>query len=604
MNFFPSLIRLSGMFGPALLLLGGVVLFLAVRALFSPTRKTASHPMTLRAQADAVLFWGVASAILGFLGQCQGTYLALNEILAASEISSQVVAEGFVISFVPTLFGLGILTFASVVWASLRFLRRRTTAFLVVALMALATPGCDGQAPVEGVDITRGVWAFDAAPSLFLWEFQGGSEGSLGCVVHEVLDGLKFLETPCSSAKLTGQSLELKMPNGVRFQGEVDFAEGEIDGRLLYPSGGGVDAVLRWAQRGDHPTLEPRPEAAGPFVYSGPIEQGDGWVPASAENRGVDPAALERTVEAILQGEAGFLKSLLVIRGGALLLEEYFHGYGPDDLFPLHSCTKSISSLLVGLAIQEGRIAGVDVPLLDFFPNEREGAGTGWEELTLEHLLTMSLALDWTPEEAEGRHGTGPAAFREILARKVSGHPGQDWEYVNMNVNLLAGVLRQATGEPADAFAARALFEPLGISTWDWSYGKTDGFNLMDGSLRLRSRDMAKIGQMVLNGGDWQGRGVLDPEWIQASIRPHLASGSAEGDGYGYLWWIMEPPGPDGQPVQVVFANGWGSQFIFLLPELDLIVVTTGGNQENGKHLAVGQVILQHLLPGVKSGPS
>jgi CubicO group peptidase (beta-lactamase class C family) len=313
---------------------------------------------------------------------------------------------------------------------------------------------------------------------------------------------------------------------------------------------------------------------------------------------------LERTVEAILQGDAGFLKSLLVVRGGALLLEEYFHGYGTDDLFPLHSSTKSVSSLLVGLAIQEGRISGVDVPLLDFFPEERGIAGTGWESLTLENLLTMSLALDWTPEEADSRHGTGPAAFREILARKVTGHPGHDWAYVNMNVNLLAGVLHKATGEQAEAFAARTLFEPLGIKSWDWSYGETEGFNLMDGSLRLRSRDMAKIGQMVLNGGEWQGHKVLNPEWIHASIRPHLAAGSAEGDGYGYLWWTMTPPGPDGQPVQVVFANGWGSQFIFLFPELDLMVVTTGGNQENGKHLAVGQVILQHLLPGVESGPS
>ncbi len=167
-----------------------------------------------------------------------------------------------------------------------------------------------------------------------------------------------------------------------------------------------------------------------------------------------------------------------------------------------------------------------------------------------------------------------------------------------MNVNLLAGVLRKATGEHAEAFAETTLFGPLGITEWDWDYAKTDGFNLMDGSLRLRPRDMAKIGVMVMNGGVWQGRQVLEEEWVRRSLTPYLSAGSG-GEGYGYLWWTMEVPGPDGRPIQVAFANGWGSQFILLFPEMDLVVVTTGGNQENGKHLAIGEVLIRELMPGV-----
>jgi CubicO group peptidase (beta-lactamase class C family) len=167
-----------------------------------------------------------------------------------------------------------------------------------------------------------------------------------------------------------------------------------------------------------------------------------------------------------------------------------------------------------------------------------------------------------------------------------------------MNVNLIAGILHEATGEHAEAFAARSLFEPLGIKEWDWQPYKTDGFNLMDGSLRLRSRDMAKIGVMALNRGVWKGDQVVDGEWIRRSLAPQLSTGTP-GEGYGYLWWTMHLPGPDGDQLEVHFANGWGSQFILIFPALDLVVVTTGGNQENGKHLAIGQVLIQQLLPGV-----
>ena len=124
----------------------------------------------------------------------------------------------------------------------------------------------------------------------------------------------------------------------------------------------------------------------------------------------------------------------------------------------------------------------------------------------------------------------------------------------------------------------------------------------MDGSLRLRPRDMGKIGTMVMNRGIWAGTRVVNEDWIRSSLTPYLAADS-QGGRYGYLWWMMPIPGPDGRPVDVWFANGWGSQFILLFPDLDLVVVTTGGNQENGKHLAVGEVLMRDLLPGVRAVP-
>ena len=598
----PTVIRVSGPFGLALTVLGAVILFLSVRATVTAVRGGGTASPVLKDQTNAILFWGAASAVLGFMGQCHGVYLALNAILAASEISPVVVVEGFVISFIPTLFGLGLLAFASAIWVSLRVLPRRAAKSLPFLLVFLVVPGCSERARDVPEEVTSGVWMLDTGANLFLWDFSSGSSGDLSCVVHDVLGGLKYMETPCASAELTGEGLELEMPNGVRYEGSVDLDRGLIDGSLHYADGSSLEAPLEWAPSTGFPTLQPRPAEEGPFAYTVPEEADDGWDTSHASEQGVDPEALVRTVEAILRGEAGFLKSFLVARGGSLVLEEYFHGYGPDDLHPIASCTKTVSSLLVGLAIDGGHIQGVDAPLLSFFPDLGRVAGSGWDRLTLEHLLTMSMALDWRRDEAENLHGTGPEAFREILSRKVVGRPGVDWEYVSMNVNLLAGVLHRATGEHAEAFARRALFKPLGVTRWDWSYSKTDGFNLMDGSLRLRPRDMAKLGVMALNGGEWNGRRVVEETWIRRSLTPYLSAGS-EGEGYGYLWWTMEVPGPDGPPLQVAFANGWGSQFVLLLPELDLVVVTTGGNQENGKHMAIGEVLIRDLLPGVGARP-
>jgi CubicO group peptidase (beta-lactamase class C family) len=404
--------------------------------------------------------------------------------------------------------------------------------------------------------------------------------------------------TPCASADLSGLDLRIEMPNGVGYEGTVELAKGRIEGALLYTDGSQREAVLQWAPRADYPTLFPRAGSQSSYSYSPPQADDDGMAVGAAADYGVDPAALETAVHSVIRGDAGILKSLLVLKGGTLILEEYFHEYGPNDLFPIQSCTKSVSSLLTGLAIQEGHIPDTDALLLDFFPEARSMAGEGWEALTLEHLLTMSLALDWSPEESQGLHGTGPAAFRQILERNVVGQPGEDWEYVNMNVNLLAGVLHAATGEFPEAFAERTLFGPLGIERWDWNYSKTEGFNLMDGSLRLRPRDMAKIGVMMAAGGKWAGSQVVEEDWVKRSLEAHLPTG-AEGEEYGYLWWRMALPGPGGDLVRVVFANGWGSQFILIFPDLDMVVVTTGGNMENGRHLALGNVLVRDLLPGV-----
>jgi CubicO group peptidase (beta-lactamase class C family) len=201
------------------------------------------------------------------------------------------------------------------------------------------------------------------------------------------------------------------------------------------------------------------------------------------------------------------------------------------------------------------------------------------------------MGLDW---DSEGdSHGTGPEFFQQVLDRKVEYDPGTHWAYHSANVNLLAGVIREASGLNADAFAEQYLFAPLGISDYDWSYMATDGYRLMDGSLQLRPRDMAKLGMLLRDEGRWDGKQVVPADWIHQSTSAQISTSGPEK--YGYLWWLGELPAAEG-PEPVVFANGNGSQFIAWIPGRDLILVVTGGNEDNGRQFAVAGLIGQYIL--------
>lgn len=608
-----NLIRYSGPYGYILTVLLAVVLFLALRSLAELLRRGSPGGGRNGERLSNLLFWGTAAGLLGFLGQCHGIFLGLSAIVQATEIDPRIVAEGFAISFVPTLFGLGIFGISLACWGILRVLGgapvgwgrlQRGIGPKALGLFFILLPvwGCGAQDFAAPGTLTEGVWRLEAGPDLFLWEFTAAG-GGLACLVHAVNRGRKVNETPCGSAGLMEGTVTFSMGTGVDFEGDLSLAKGIIEGRLLYPDGSHMEAPLRWAPRSDFPSLAPLPNGDEAYSYRPPESREGGWPVAHAEEMGVSVAAVEEMVKEISAGTAGVLHSLLVVRGGRLIVEEYFHGYGPGDLHQLASVTKSVSSLLVGLAIQEGAISSVQERLRRFFQLPDVEMGDGWESLTLEHLLTMSMALDWTAEEADNLHATGPEAFRSILSRDVTGTPGEDWQYASINVNLLAGVLRSATGEHAEEFAERVLFTPLGIEAWDWEGLKTGGFNLMDGSLRLLPRDMAKLGALILNEGRWQGRAFLDPEWVHISTSPHMVTGDDLASEYGYLWWRMSLDGPDRNPLPVVLANGWGSQFIAIVPSLDLVVVTTGGNDYNGKHMAVGQLLARHLFPEVEAAP-
>ena len=328
-----------------------------------------------------------------------------------------------------------------------------------------------------------------------------------------------------------------------------------------------------------------------------PVARDDGWPVASVnEDKLVDRGALCRMADRLAAGAAN-VHAVLVARGGKLVFERYFKGsdeipgriYGrrvenvtfdADTLHDMKSVSKSVASLAVGIAIDRGLIRSVNEPIFSFFPELSDLRSPEKERIQLVHALTMSMGLAWveaTP--ATGDHDNDEARMnmawdpcRYVLGLPVTAPAGQEFFYNTGALRLVSAIIRKATGRPLDEFARATLFEPLGIASANWMRvkGDTDA----GGGLRLRPRDMAKIGQLALAGGRWNDRQIVSKAWIETSTAQKIEA--TDGLSYGYLWWLGRSL-LNGREVHWAGALGRGGQSIRIVPELDLVVVVTAG---------------------------
>lgn len=309
------------------------------------------------------------------------------------------------------------------------------------------------------------------------------------------------------------------------------------------------------------------------------------------EDKIVDHGALCRMADRLVASGPN-VHSVLVSRGGQLVFERYFSG--PDEVHnrkvrniifdagtrhDVKSVTKSVASLAVGIAVDHGLIRSVDEPILSFFPELSDLRSPERDRLRLSHALTMSLGLKWveaTPDRNddndEVRMQMARDPCRYVLGLPVAGAPGQEFFYNTGALTLVSAIVRKATGRPLDEFARETLFEPLGITDAEWF--RVRGDSDAGGGLRLRPRDMAKIGQLVLAGGRWNDRQVVSKAWIETSTAPKLPAASSYR--YGYLWWLGRTE-VNGREVPWIGALGRGGQSIRIVPELDLVAVVTAG---------------------------
>jgi CubicO group peptidase (beta-lactamase class C family) len=328
-----------------------------------------------------------------------------------------------------------------------------------------------------------------------------------------------------------------------------------------------------------------------------PVSRDDGWPVASVDDdRLIDRAALCRMADRLGALSDPNVHAVLVAHHGRLVFERYFKGadeipggifghrvenvaFDADTLHDVKSASKSVASLAVGIAIDRGLIRSVEEPIFSFFPELADLRSPEKDHIQLVHALTMSLGLRWveaTPatgeDNDESRMHRASDQCRYVLGLPVTAPAGQAFFYNTGALALVSAIIRKATGRPLDEFAREAIFEPLGITAVEWIRvkGDTDA----GGGLRLRPRDMAKIGQLVLAGGRWNDRQIVSKTWIDTSTALKLEA--TDNQSYGYLWWLGRAR-HNKREVHWIGALGRGGQYIRIVPELDLVVVVTAG---------------------------
>jgi len=317
----------------------------------------------------------------------------------------------------------------------------------------------------------------------------------------------------------------------------------------------------------------------------------EGWKYATPAQMGMDPGALQDMVNAI-ESSSFSVDSAMVIKDGYVVLDEYFGDYQKGELHIIYSCTKSVVSTVFSIAYENGLIPDLDTELLDIFPDiVPENQGEWKDSITLKDLLMMSGGLDARDSwiyQWEGLDGLHEAddAVEYMLDLSMEFEPGTRFEYTNGVSHLLSCIITERTGVSAAEYAEEHLFGPLGINEYNWeadNRGRNWGYT----KLYLTPHDMAKIGFLFLNKGDWNGEQVVSEEWVSDATAHRIDANIL--DGYGYQWWVG-----DGY----YLALGYKGQFIFVYPEHDLIVVFTSSSPETFDY-AIG-LPERYVIPAIR----
>lgn len=328
---------------------------------------------------------------------------------------------------------------------------------------------------------------------------------------------------------------------------------------------------------------------------------------AASQAPGFDNAALQAVLDGANNGTAN-IHSIVIERHKKIVAEIYRSGadttmmnrYGLGNPFAadiefdattLHdvrSVSKSVTSLLFGLAKYRDLMPGMATPVLSEYPEFADFATPERMSITYGHLLTMTSGLSWQEwghsfiTSHETRLLWKNDRARYVLDREVASLPGEKFHYNGGNTAVLADTIEKKTGIPLAELARSELFEPLGITTWEWATD-SQGRALPHAGLRLTPRDMAKIGRLVLQKGKWNGKQLIAPDWIEASLRTQVKTGvtffssNEEELGYGYQWWTGNSRNRN-RIISWSAAIGNGGQRIYVVPSLDMVVVFTAGD--------------------------
>ena len=338
---------------------------------------------------------------------------------------------------------------------------------------------------------------------------------------------------------------------------------------------------------GNNPS-SPGSTTSSTFAYREPYP----WPVSTPAAQGLDTVRVSSGLQEIRKN--AFIFSFLVVRNDSLVLE-YYNGYLKENDFDLHSATKSITSALVGIAIDHGLIRSVQDKVLNFFPGfdttNIDARKRGW---TVEHFLTMRSGIDWNEGADHSTIFTNSVNWiYATLSLPLKDAPGESFVYTTPNANVLSAILTRVSGMSTYDFAEQNLFQPLKIAVRDWVTDPQGIYAGGSGS-RYTPRDLARIGQLYLHNGFVDGKQIVSKEWIQQSIIPRnqqpFVQGDLSSENYGYMWWTN-------YSVQdsVFFAGGFAGQFIFVVPAKNMVIVTIGNDNVTTNQASTDEITIINI---------
>jgi CubicO group peptidase (beta-lactamase class C family) len=329
-----------------------------------------------------------------------------------------------------------------------------------------------------------------------------------------------------------------------------------------------------------------------------PVDASDQWSLAKPDQERIDGKALNTLFADLVTDPHKDLKGIVILRHGKLVAESYFNGDDANSLHDIRSAAKSVTAVLVGIAIDRGIIKSVDDSIADYLPGlPRDGK----EKITIRNLLNMRSGLDADDSDSaspgnETRLDASTDWMKSVYAVPMKAQPGKQYIYVSINAFLAGAIIENAGKMHLDEFAKQNLFSPLGIARYEWRRVPVDR-TTGQGNLSITTRDEAALGQLFLQQGQYHGRQVVSRVWVEQCVASQVPISAVDpnADFYGYMWYTKAEAVGD-RSIPVHFASGNGGNKIYVVPSLDMVVaITSSAYNQPYRHRRSHDILLKVL---------